>query len=77
VVGNGRRLTYFSYFIYLWAGVKPSPLPLPPLIGLLYHPRTIHGDDCGAVSGMDEWQGKRKYWEETCPSAALAIADPR
>jgi hypothetical protein len=24
----------------------------------------IDGDDCGAVGGMNEWQGKPKYWEE-------------
>jgi hypothetical protein len=31
----------------------------------------IDGDDCGAIGGMNEWQGKPKYWEETCPSAAV------
>jgi hypothetical protein len=36
----------------------------------------IHGDDCGAVSGMDEWQGKPKYSEETCPSAAPSTTEP-
>jgi hypothetical protein len=36
----------------------------------------IDGDDCGAVGGMDEWQGKPEYWEETCPSAALSTTDP-
>jgi hypothetical protein len=25
---------------------------------------------------MNEWQGKPKYSEETCPSAALATTDP-
>jgi hypothetical protein len=33
-------------------------------------------DDCGPISGMNEWQGKRKYSEETCPSSALFITDP-
>jgi hypothetical protein len=32
--------------------------------------------DCGAVGGMNEWQDKPKYWEETCPSAALSTAYP-
>jgi hypothetical protein len=32
----------------------------------------IDGDDCGEISGMSEWQGKPKYWEETCPSDAVA-----
>jgi hypothetical protein len=25
---------------------------------------------------MNEWQGKPKYWEETCPSAAMCTPDP-
>jgi hypothetical protein len=33
-------------------------------------------DDCGAISGMNDWQGKLKYWEETCPSAAVSTTDP-
>jgi hypothetical protein len=31
----------------------------------------IDGDECGAISAMDEWQGKLKHSEETCPSAGL------
>jgi hypothetical protein len=33
-------------------------------------------DYFGAVGGMNEWQVKPKYWEETCPIAALSITDP-
>jgi hypothetical protein len=36
----------------------------------------IDGDDCGAISGMNEWQGKLKYLEKTCTSAALSTIDP-
>jgi hypothetical protein len=36
----------------------------------------IDSDDCGAISAMNEWQGKPKYWEKTCPSAALSTIDP-
>jgi hypothetical protein len=32
----------------------------------------VDGDDCGAVSAMNEWQGKPKY----CPSANLSTTDP-
>jgi hypothetical protein len=32
----------------------------------------IDDDDCGAVGGMNEWQGKLKYSEKTCPSAAVS-----
>jgi hypothetical protein len=47
-----------------------------PFIDLLYQPWMINDDDCGAISGMNEWQGKPKYSEETCPSGALSITDP-
>jgi hypothetical protein len=56
--------------------VEPSPLLLGPFTGLLYQPWMIDDDDCGAISGMNEWQGKPKYSEETCPSAALSTTDP-
>jgi hypothetical protein len=36
----------------------------------------IDDDDSGAISGMNTWQGKPKYSEKTCPSAALSITDP-
>jgi hypothetical protein len=35
----------------------------------------IYGDGCGATGGMNEWQGKLKYSEETCPSAALPTTE--
>jgi hypothetical protein len=35
----------------------------------------IYDDDSGAVSGMNEWQGKN-YSEETCHGAALSTRDP-
>jgi hypothetical protein len=53
------------------AGVELSPLLLRPFIGLLYQPWMRDGDDCGAVSGMNEWQGKPKYSVKICPSAAM------
>jgi hypothetical protein len=30
-----------------------------------------HDYDDGEVGGMNDWQGKPKYSEKTCPSAAL------
>jgi hypothetical protein len=56
--------------------VETSPLLLWPIVALLYQPWMIDGDDCGAVGGMNEWQGKLEYWEETCPSAAPSTTDP-
>jgi hypothetical protein len=74
--GNyGEKLGFSLLYIH-GAGVDPSPLLLRPFIGLLYQPWMIDRDDCGAISGMNEWQGKLKYWEETCPSAALSTTDP-
>jgi hypothetical protein len=45
--------------------VEPSPLLLRPFNDLLYQPWMIDGDDYGAVSGMNEWQGKPEYSGET------------
>jgi hypothetical protein len=66
-------LYYLSIYV---AGVEPSPLILRPFIGLFYQPWVMDGDDCAAISGMNEWQEKPKYSEETCPSAALSTTDP-
>jgi hypothetical protein len=46
--------------------VEPSPLSLRPFIGLLYQLWMVDCDDCGGVGGMNEWQWKPKYSEETC-----------
>jgi hypothetical protein len=35
-------------------------------------PGWLYGDNCGALSGMNEWYGKPTYWEETCPSSPLS-----
>jgi hypothetical protein len=59
----------FIYLFMRWSGTES-------IIRRLYHRWMIDGNNCGAVSGMNEWQGKRKYWEETCPSAALSTTDP-
>jgi hypothetical protein len=32
----------------------------------------IDDDECGATSGMNEWQRKPKYSEKTCPNASLS-----
>jgi hypothetical protein len=35
----------------------------------------IDGDDCGAINGIIEWQGKPKYSEKTWASASLPNKD--
>jgi hypothetical protein len=76
-VCTAKVVCVLNVVLYIYgAGVEPSPLLLRPFIGLLHQPWMIDGDDCGVISGMNEWQGKPKYWEETCPSAALSTTDP-
>jgi hypothetical protein len=37
----------------------------------------VDDGDCGAIGGMNEdWQGKPKYAEKTCPSAILSTTNP-
>jgi hypothetical protein len=36
----------------------------------------IDGDDCGGISGMNDWKGKLKYSEKTCSSVSLSTIDP-
>jgi hypothetical protein len=62
--------------ITMGVGVERSPLLPWTFIGLLYQPWMIDGDDCGAISGLNEWQERLKYSEKTCPSAALSTTDP-
>jgi hypothetical protein len=66
-------IIFFS-FIYR-TGMNSSPLLVLPVPCLLNKPWTIDGDDCGAISGMNEWQGKPKYSEKPCRSVALSITD--
>jgi hypothetical protein len=36
----------------------------------------VDGNGCKAIGGMNDWQGKSKYSEETYSSAALSTAEP-
>jgi hypothetical protein len=56
--------------------VGPSLLLLQQFVGLLNQPWMIGDDDGGAVSRMDECQGKPKYATKTCHSTALSTTDP-
>jgi hypothetical protein len=66
----------FLLVIYLWFGLEPSSLLLRAFIGLLYQPWMTDGDYCEEISGMNEWQGKLNYSEETCHRLALPTIDP-
>jgi hypothetical protein len=52
-------LAWLFLFIH-WAGMKPRPLLLELLIGVLYQPWMIDRDDCGTVGGMNV-SGTRKH----------------
>jgi hypothetical protein len=58
-----------------WIGT--SSTFLRPFTGLLYQHWVIDGDNCGAISGIIEWQGKPKYLEIAWPSAALSTTGPK
>jgi hypothetical protein len=45
-----------------------------PLFGLLYQPRII--DDVWSSRWNENWQGKPKYSEKTCPTATLSTTNP-
>jgi hypothetical protein len=67
---------YYNDFSFIYgAGVQPSPLKLWQFIGLLYQSWMVDSDECGAIGGINEWQWKPMYTEETCP-CALTITDP-
>jgi hypothetical protein len=53
-VYKGVKIFVIFVFIYR-AGVESSPLLLMPFIGLSYQPWTMKSDDCGAISGMNDW----------------------
>jgi hypothetical protein len=36
----------------------------------------IHGDGCGGIMGMNEWQVKSKYSKKTYRSATRSTRDP-
>jgi hypothetical protein len=39
----------------------------PPLFGLLYRPRMIDDDECGAFGGMRTGRGNRSTWSKPAP----------
>jgi hypothetical protein len=40
--------------------------------GLLYQPKMMGEGDCGAICGIEDWQGKPKYSEKTYLSATTS-----
>jgi hypothetical protein len=71
--GHGTDQTHLRtaapsiFWFPIWSGVEPSPLLLWPLIGLLHLPSMTDGDDCGGISGVNEWQGNRSTTKKPSP----------
>jgi hypothetical protein len=73
---------YKLFHGFFSSGVGLNLLGTAPTSGLLYKPQVIDEGDCGAMwnveCGMwnEDWQGKLKYSEITCPSATLSTTNP-
>jgi hypothetical protein len=63
-----------SSFLVSWGGVRLSPLGMPAA----NWPTVPAMDDrwVWSISWNENWQGKPKYSEETCPSATLSTTYP-
>jgi hypothetical protein len=46
------------------------------ITGLLYQPQMIGDGDCEENWWNEDWQGKSKISEKTCPSAILSTTNP-
>jgi hypothetical protein len=55
-----------SFFCFLGWG-ETVHLVRRPLIGLLYQPRMIDDDECGAIGGMRIGRGNRSTWRKSVP----------
>jgi hypothetical protein len=65
------KYIHFSFFIYLWgwSGTKPT------ITAALLAYCTSPGDDndCGAISGMNEWQGETEVLGDYLPECCFVI----
>jgi hypothetical protein len=61
---------YYYYYYYWWCGTKS--LGTAATSGLLNKPQMIDEDDFWSNWWNEDWQGKPKYSEKTCPSATLS-----
>jgi hypothetical protein len=64
--GTSYLASIFYFLFIYWAEVKSSPLLL-----LIIRAVDDNSNDFGAISRIYEWQGKPKYSEKICPSAAV------
>jgi hypothetical protein len=52
-VGIAIVPSLYTYYYFFILNVRLSPFGTAATTGLLYHPRMIDDDDCGAVGGME------------------------
>jgi hypothetical protein len=66
----------FFFFYYWWGDTKSlgtaKSLSTAATSGLLYKPQMTDEDDFWSNWWNEDWQGKPKYLEKTCPSATLS-----
>jgi hypothetical protein len=62
---------WYVFIFYISMGQQWNSLLLEASTGLLCQPWKIYGEDCGAISGMKEWQEKRRHLENTWPSVTV------
>jgi hypothetical protein len=57
--------------------VNPSPLVPRLSIGVLYQPRMIDDNyDCGAIGGMNDWQGSRRIRRKLDAASFWSLQKP-
>jgi hypothetical protein len=71
---NCKYNPFFVTFFISWDGVRLSPL----FTSATNSPIVPAPDDrwVWSSSWNENWQGKPKYWEKTCPSATLFTTNP-
>jgi hypothetical protein len=62
-------------FLFSWCGVRLSPLGTSATIWLIV-PAPVDRSWVWSSRWNENWQGKPKYSEKTCPSAALSTTNP-
>jgi hypothetical protein len=69
---------YEAVFFIILSGVRLSEsLGTAATTGLFHQPQMMIGDgDCGEIRWNEDWQGKPKYSEKTCPGATLSTTNP-
>jgi hypothetical protein len=63
-------------FLVSWGGVRLSPLGKSATNCLLYQPRMIDGDECGAVGGMRIGRGSRSTRRKPAPAPLYPLQIP-